>query len=190
MKLILASSSPRRIELLSEAGYTFETAVPRLDETRLDDEPPDQYVCRLALEKARAVRVDSTVVIGADTVVVLGDEFLTKPSSRRQAKEILQKLSGKRHIVYTGVAVACSSCGRQHADYDKTVVHFNSLTEPDILRYIDSGEPLDKAGAYGIQGMGSFLVRGIEGELDTVIGLPMKLLRKMLKEHHQCLSRI
>ncbi len=189
MKIVLASSSPRRLSLLSEAGFEFDVQYPDVNEDRLANELPDKYVCRLAESKARAVSNGNSLTIGADTVVVLGGEFLTKPGSEDEAKTILEKLSGKPHMVYTGVSVVCSGCGRVHTDYDSTKVQFNVLTEQDILQYIKTGEPMDKAGAYGIQGMGSFLVRQYDGELDTVIGLPRKLLRKLLEEHRKCLNK-
>jgi len=172
---------------LLKEGYNFEVVPPQVDETRLPSELPSDYVCRLALAKAREVNRSESMVIGADTVVVLGDEFLQKPANRPEAKMILDKLSGKIHTVYTGLALICPACGGQKAKYDSTLVHFNILTEEAILRYIDSGEPMDKAGAYGIQGMGSFLVKKIEGELDTVIGFPTRLFRLMLEEHRKCM---
>jgi len=190
LKIILASSSPRRLNLLSKEGFRFEVIHPEVDERYHDSETPEDYVRRLAHLKAKTVAVDDSLVIGADTVVVLGNEFLNKPDSKLEARVILEKLSGNIHTVYTGIGLVCSECGRESADYDKTIVHFNILTEAAILKYIESGEPLDKAGAYGIQGMGSFLVKKIEGELDTVIGFPMKLLRKMLEVHRECLNKI
>ena len=189
MKIVLASSSPRRHKLLSEEGFKFEVESPDIDESRLGDESPENYVCRLAEAKAKLIFNGSALVIGADTVVVLADEFLNKPESESEAKSILKKLSGEVHTVYTGVSVVCSECGKTYTDYDKTEVEFNVLTEEAILKYIKTGEPMDKAGAYGIQGMGSFLVNRIDGELDTVVGLPRKLLRKMIEEHRECLSK-
>lgn len=190
MKIVLASSSPRRLSLLSEAGYEFDIQHPEVNEDRLENEPPDKYVCRLAQAKAQAITNGESITIGADTVVVLGGEFLTKPESEADAKAILEKLSGKPHMVYTGVSVICTVCGKTNTDYDATKVQFNVLTEKDILEYIKTGEPMDKAGAYGIQGMGSFLVRHYDGELDTVIGLPRKLLRRLLEEHRECLKKV
>ena len=126
---------------------------------------------------------------GPDTVVVLGNEFLNKPETETEAKIILEKLSGKSHTVYTGLCIFCSGCGKAQSAFDKTRVQFNDLTEDAILQYIKTGEPMDKAGAYGIQGMGSFLVNNIQGELDTVIGLPRKLLSEMIEEHRECLNK-
>jgi septum formation protein len=189
MKIILASSSPRRLKLLTGHGYNPQVITPRVDESRIGDEDPAKYVTRLALAKAKSVKAEGALVIGADTVVVLNSEFLNKPLSRSDARQILMKLSGRTHRVYTGIGLVCPVCGLSSADYDSTAVYFNDLTEAAILEYIESGEPLDKAGAYGIQGMGSFLVKKIEGELDTVIGLPMKLFNKMIEVHQECLSK-
>jgi septum formation protein len=188
LKIILASSSPRRLNLLMQEGYQFEVIPPEVDEMRLPKEPPSDYVCRLAMAKADTIKRPDSLIIGADTVVVLGDEFLQKPNNKIEAKSILEKLSGNIHTVYTGLAIICTACGRKNVSYDNTIVHFNILTEAAILEYIDTGEPLDKAGAYGIQGMGSFLVKKIEGELNTVIGFPIKLFKKMLEDHRECLK--
>ena len=188
MKIILASSSPRRLSLLTQQGYKFEVVHPQVDESRLPGESASDYVLRLAAAKAGLAVTNDSLVIGADTVVVLGNDFLQKPANKPEAKMILEKLSGKTHEVYTGLAIICSTCRKQQADFDMTIVHFNILTEDAILRYIESGEPMDKAGAYGIQGMGSFLVKQIEGELDTVIGFPMKLFKRMIEEHRKCLK--
>jgi septum formation protein len=174
--------------LLTEHGYQFEVVHPQTDENRLDNEYPADYVCRVAKAKAVFAKAPGTLTIGADTAVVLGNEFLYKPANKPEAKLILEKLSGKEHFVYTGIALVCAACGREHAEYDRTIVRFNVLTEQAILQYIDTGEPMDKAGAYGIQGMGSFLVKKIEGELDTVVGFPLKLFRKMIEEHRECLK--
>jgi septum formation protein len=186
MKLILASSSPRRRKILTDQGYKFEIVKPEVDESRLNGEPPDRYVQRVAKLKANAVNSTDSVVIGADTVVVLNNEFLTKPDSPEHAKDILHKLSGQGHTVYTGLCLKCGICGSTKTDFDSTKVYFNVLTDKAILEYIESGEPLDKAGAYGIQGMGSFLVNRVEGSVDTVIGFPVELFRKMIEEHESC----
>ena len=175
---------------MADEGLEFQVIAPDIDEKRISHESPRDYVCRLAEAKARAINNGDSLVIGADTVVVLGDEFLNKPASELEAKLILEKLSGRTHVVFTGLSLVCAGCGRTNTAFDSTKVHFNVLTETAILKYIKSGEPLDKAGAYGIQGMGSFLVKEITGELDTVIGFPIKLFRKMIEEHRQCLQRV
>ena len=188
MKIVLASSSPRRLSLLTQHGYKFEVVHPQIDESRLEGENAADYVRRLAGTKARFAAADQTLTIGADTSVVLDGEFLDKPANKPEAKLMLEKLSGRIHDVYTGLAIICSACRKERTEYDKTIVSFNILTEQAILQYIETGEPMDKAGAYGIQGMGSFLVKKIDGELDTVIGFPLKLFRKMIEEHRECLK--
>ncbi|MCD6162084.1 MAG: septum formation protein Maf [candidate division Zixibacteria bacterium] len=190
MKIVLASSSPRRLNLLTKEGFHIEVVCPNVDESRIGDESPPEYVSRLAQKKANYAAADNLLTIGADTVVVLNDEFLNKPASVPEAKMTLEKLSGKKHTVYTGLSLICSECGRTDTGFDKTIVHFNVLTESAIIRYIETGEPMDKAGAYGIQGMGSFLVKRIEGELDTVVGFPMKLFKKMIEVHRKCLEKV
>lgn len=188
MKIVLASSSPRRLKLLLKEGYQFDVVKPVVDESRINFEAPEIYVRRLAKAKAATVENPEALVIGADTVVVLGDEFLHKPADKNEAFAILRKLSGNSHIVYTGLAIKCPVCRKIDDDFDSTIVVFNDLTDEAIIEYIESGEPMDKAGAYGIQGMGSFLVKTIKGEIDTVIGFPTKLFRKMLEVHGRCLK--
>jgi septum formation protein len=190
-RIILASGSPRRKELLSSLGYDFDVIAPDLDETPLPGEKPSAHVLRLSLAKARAVAAahPKDLVIGADTIVVLDDIILGKPASPAEAVSMLKMLSGKPHVVYTGLSLAILSDNIIKSDYDATKVVFNDLEERAIENYVASGEPLDKAGAYGIQGMGSFLVREYDGEFDTVIGFPTKLFRKMLEEVVSCRNR-
>lgn len=187
LRIILASSSPRRLRLLLKEGYQFDVVKPNIDESRIGRESPEAYVRRLARAKAESVAGNDALVIGADTVVVLGDEFLQKPADEDEARSILMKLSGKRHMVFSGLAIKCPRCLKIDDDFDSTEVVFNVLTEREVMEYIKTGEPMDKAGAYGIQGMGSFLVKEIRGELDTVVGFPLKLFRKMLEVHGLCL---
>jgi len=191
IKMILASGSPRRKELLSKLGYEFNVIAPDIDETVIDGESPEQHVMRLALAKAMAVAENNPddLVIGADTIVVLGERILGKPSSEDDAISILTLLSGKAHIVYTGLALTLFGDEIIKSDFDKTRVVFNPLNHTDIVGYVASGEPLDKAGAYGIQGMGSFLVKNYDGEFDTVIGFPTKLFSKMYEEVVSCRNR-
>lgn len=191
IKMILASGSPRRKELLSQLGYEFNVIAPDIDETVIDGESPEQHVMRLALAKAMAVAENNPddLVIGADTIVVLGERILGKPSSEDDAISILTLLSGKAHIVYTGLALTLFGDEIIKSDFDKTRVVFNPLNHTDIVGYVASGEPLDKAGAYGIQGMGSFLVKNYDGEFDTVIGFPTKLFSKMYEEVVSCRNR-
>lgn len=170
--LVLASASPRRRDLLSQLGLRFTVAAADIDETPLPEEAADVYVLRLAREKARTVaeRFPGTWVLAADTTVALGTELLGKPSSPAEAREMLTRLSGRTHAVYTGVALA----GRaQESMVVRTGVTFRTLSAGEIAWYANTGEPLDKAGAYGMQGKGSFLVSGIEGSPTNVIGLPL-----------------
>jgi len=191
MKIILASGSPRRRKILSDMGYDFEITVADIVEDIIRDESPANHVLRLSEKKAEKVAVDypDDMVIGADTAVVLDGEILGKPDSEKEAFEMLLKLSGKTHTVYTGLAVVVRSEKIRRSDYDRTEVTFNELSEGRIREYVNSGEPLDKAGSYGIQGMGSFLVKNYSGEIDTVIGFPSGLFKKMYMEVRSCLNR-
>jgi septum formation protein len=183
-KVVLASGSPRRKTLLSEIGIVFETITPHVAEIRNMGEEPFAYATRLAKEKALAVAAklsaDSTA-IGCDTIVILGDEVLEKPADAKSAEEMLAQLSGNRHIVCSAIALGerdgWSICG-----YDTTEVFFKPFTHGQIREYVATGEPMDKAGSYGIQGMGAFLVDRIDGNLDTVVGLPCDLLNKLARQ--------
>lgn len=170
--LVLASASPRRRDLLSQLGLRFTVAAADLDETPLPSEAADLYVRRLAQEKARAVaaRFPSAWVLAADTTVALGSQLLGKPLDAAEARQMLTQLSGKTHDVYTGVALA----GRASAaTVVRTGVTFRALTAGEIDWYVGTGEPLDKAGAYAVQGKGGFLVAAVEGSPTNVIGLPL-----------------
>jgi septum formation protein len=177
--LILASGSPRRQQLLSETGGRFTVETHDVDETRRVDEPAFQFAVRLAEEKALAVETSrDSVVLGFDTIVVVDDLVLGKPESKDRAFEMLRLLSGRRHEVCTAIAMARD--GRIFSSqFDVTSVYFHAVTDSQIRDYIEGGEPMDKAGSYGIQGMGGFLVDRIEGNLDTVVGLPRDLLNRM-----------
>jgi septum formation protein len=180
--LILASRSPRRSELLSAAGISFEVLAADIDETPLPNESPIQYVERLAMEKARAVhslRPDATV-LGADTTVTIGGEILGKPNDESDAIRMLRKLSGAVHDVHTGVALV-SSRGVRSA-VDTTRVWFDALTDEDISWYVATGEPVDRAGAYAIQGFASRFIPRIEGSYSNVVGLPVALVSSILSE--------
>jgi septum formation protein len=181
-KLILASSSPRRKEILQREGIEFEIIHPSdiVEETWSSD--PVEHVLILSQDKAESVSsaVGAGIILGADTVVVLDGEILGKPTDLEDAFIILKKLSGRTHKVYTGLTLLNKYNGKIISDSDCTGVTFNRLEEQKITSYIATGEPMDKAGAYGIQGMGSFLVEKIDGNLDNVIGLPVGKLREML----------
>ena len=180
-RLVLGSRSPRRDRLLSETGVSFDQIIPGIDEHRRPDEKPYDFAERIAGEKAIWVshRTDKEcVVIGCDTVVVLENRLLGKPTDKEDAMRILTMLSGRQHTVCTAVALARYGEAVASA-YELTKVFFNDVGSEQIRTYIDSGEPMDKAGAYGIQGMGGFLVDRIEGQLDNVIGLPRLLLDEL-----------
>ncbi len=172
MKLVLASRSPRRSELLRAAGFDFIVRVADVDETPRSGENPADYVLRVAEEKARAViSSDNEVVLAADTTVVLGNAImLGKPLDSADAAGMLRALSGKRHDVITGV---CRRRGEDILrDIASTAVWFAPLTDRQIQDYVDSGEPMDKAGAYGIQGLASRFIERIDGSYSNVVGLP------------------
>ena len=141
-----------------------------------------EHVLTLSKEKAQSVshQIDKGIILGADTIVVLDGEIMGKPQNKEEAFLILKKLSGKTHKVYTGITLLNKYNEKMISAYDCTEVKFNQLEDEKIMAYINTGEPMDKAGAYGIQGMGSFLVERIEGNLDNVIGLPTGKLKEML----------
>ena len=181
LELILASASPRRKELLGRLGVPFSVLVPDCDETLPDGIPAGEAAEFLAVRKAAAAAKlhPDAVVIGADTTVLLDDRILGKPHDRAECCEMLHLLSGRQHRVVTGVAVFWE--GRSASFSDETLVQFYPLTEAEINAYADSGEPYDKAGAYGIQGQGSLLVAGISGDYFNVVGLPVARLYRQLR---------
>lgn len=180
--LTLASGSPRRRDILQAAGLEFEVVVPLLDESATANLPPKRFAISQAICKLQSVEAESGVVVAADTIVVLDDAVLGKPVDRNDARRILSLLSGQKHIVYTALAVRDAESGRVLADLEASRVTFKKLTEQQIEDYIDSGEPMDKAGAYGIQGMGEFLVDRLDGRLNNVIGFPPELFARILRE--------
>ncbi len=226
MRLVLASASPRRRELLAQAGYEFEVRVAGVDESRREGEAPSEYVRRLALEKAAAVLAMTTpaaemqipsprcgttskdgprsheaghpaaklVVLGADTTVVLDGEVMNKPRSREDAERMLRALSGRTHQVHTGVAVTVEAqipFGNDNktessryalTHVESTDVVFRSIAEDELRIYLDSGDALDKAGAYGIQGYAARWIPRIDGDYFNVVGLPIAAVVKLLSE--------
>ena len=182
MNLILASASPRRREILQTAGLAFTVRVSETDETIPSGMPPHEAVQYLAKQKAVAAAANSPddVVIGADTVVALDGEILGKPRDAADAARMLHLLSGKTHDVYTGVCLA--NAGRAETFYVCTRVTFYPMTDEQIADYIATGEPMDKAGAYGIQGRGCTLVESIRGDYFNVVGLPIAALYRKLKD--------
>ena len=176
-RLLLASGSPRRAELLRAAGIPFDARTPDVDETCHQGEGPEAYVLRLATAKARAVATEhpNRPVLGADTTVVVNGQLLAKPVDPDDAARMLRLLSGRSHVVLTGVCLILPP-DRVHAEVASTTVEFVPLTEADIEAYIGSREPMDKAGAYAIQGLGSRFVARIDGSYSNVVGLPVALL--------------
>ncbi len=178
--IVLASTSPRRRQLLEMLGIPFRMVAPQIEETLGPAEQPEGYVTRLAREKARAVaaRERGAVVVAADTTVVLRGRVFEKPATPDQAVEMLRRLQGRKHQVLTAVAVA--SDGRVEHALDVTDVTFRRLSNQQIADYVATGEALDKAGAYAIQGKGAALVEGIHGDFFGVMGLPLRLVLDLL----------
>ena len=183
-RIVLASASPRRSQLMQEIGLKFDVMPSQVAEGDISASCPEELVMRLAHAKAADVagRIKSGIVIGADTVVVAGGQILGKPVDLDDAAKMLRALSGREHQVYSGVAVIDAESGRSLIDYEATAVKFRQLSEAAIQRYVATGEPMDKAGAYAIQGLGSLLVTGICGDYNCVVGLPLGKLAIMLTE--------
>ena len=185
MRIILASKSPRRKDILSalgrELGFDFDIIVRETDET-LDGEYPFCGVEELAIRKGEplACEFPEALVISSDTLVELDGVALGKPKDREDAFAMLRALSGRSHNVHTGIAVHCD--GRLFSGVASTAVHFRNITDTELIEYVDSGEPMDKAGAYGIQGYAGRFVVGYDGDFDTVVGLSTSLLKKLLTE--------
>jgi septum formation protein len=179
-RLILASASPRRAELLTAAGIGFDISPADVDERVLDGEPPDAYVTRVAAAKARTVanRFPDRLVLGADTTVVIDNRILAKPEDANDAKRMLLALSGRTHEVLTGVCIAGPD--QTVAALSRTEVEFAALSQAEIDWYVASGEPMDKAGGYGIQGLASRFVVRIAGSYSNVVGLPVALVYELM----------
>jgi nucleoside triphosphate pyrophosphatase len=183
-RIILASNSPRRKELLQNAGIDFVSDPADVDESRLPGELPAEYAVRLALDKAlcTASRHADGIVVGADTVVVAQGEVLGKPSSTEDAARMLGMLSGRTHEVVTGIALVNAATGAKITASETTRVRMRALTRAQVEAYVATGEPMDKAGGYGIQGRASLFVESVEGCYFNVVGLPMARLAVMLGE--------
>jgi septum formation protein len=184
MKLILASSSPRRAEILANAGLPFSVLSSAVDETPYPGESPAALVQRLANAKADLVTaraVGPAIVLAADTIVVLDDKILGKPASLEDARQMLQQLSGRTHSVLTGVALIRLPDGEHRQFIESTLVHFRPVTEQEISSYLATEEPLDKAGAYAIQGQAGRYIPRIEGCYFNVVGLPLSRVLTELK---------
>lgn len=183
--IYLASSSPRRRKLLKQLGFDFTTFSVDVEETLLNDETPQEAVQRLAEEKLNEAvkKVSDGIIITADTLVVLNNTILGKPKDQNEAKEMLRTLSGNTHTVFTGFAIFNSPENRKIVDYEETRVTFYDLTENEIVNYVGTGSPLDKAGSYGIQDdIGAAFIKRIEGCYYNVVGLPLaKVYHSLLK---------
>ena len=182
VRIILASSSPRRTELLRLIRIDHEVTPAHIDETQRADEAPRVYAERLAREKAQAIAREhpDAVVVGADTIVVVDGHVLGKPEDATDAAAMLRHLSGRVHLVDTAVAVARN--GAVKSAVEEVEVTFRTLSDAEIERYIATGEPMDKAGAYGIQGYGATIVQRVNGDYFAVMGLPLGLLVRLLRE--------
>ncbi|MNO62652.1 Septum formation protein Maf [compost metagenome] len=189
-RVILASTSPRRKELVASLNIPYDIVPSHADETTPENWSPKQIVTELAKRKAEAVRhslnssgsgSEAGVIVGSDTIVVMDGVVLGKPKNEDEAASMISSLQGRSHTVYTGVACIDSKTGEMLVDYRSTEVTMRSLTKEEVLAYARSGEGLDKAGAYAIQGLGATLVTGIQGCYFNVVGLPLSLLAQMLE---------
>jgi len=182
MTLILASASPRRRDLLTQAGVRFDVLPSRIDETLHPNEDPAAYVQRLALEKAQAIHAlhPKATALGADTTVVVDQEILNKPTDLADAERMLRQLSNRVHHVHTGIAVVTPTAHRTHVE--TTNVFFSPIPEDELAHYLTTGDSLDKAGAYGIQGYAARWIPRIEGDFFNVMGLPLAATIRLLRE--------
>jgi septum formation protein len=179
-RVVLASASPRRRELLALVGIEHDVRPTNIDESYLAGEIPREHAERLAREKACALELSDAVTIGSDTIVVVDGDVLGKPRDRDHAHAMLRRLSGRSHVVMTGVAVRWQ--GKIVSGLEEVGVTFRMLSDDDIERYIATGEPMDKAGAYGIQGYGATIVERVEGDYFAVMGLALNLLVRLLRQ--------
>jgi septum formation protein len=187
IKLILASASPRRAEILAAAGIPFEIRASKIDESRLPGESPENMVERLARAKAEAVAHEvlptgPVIILGADTVVVADSEILGKPGNSATAREMLVKLRGREHLVITGFALLRAQDKQIRVGHETTRVWFSDMTDAEIDAYVAMEEPLDKAGAYAIQGIAGRYIPRIEGCYFNVVGLPLARISEALKD--------
>lgn len=188
MQLVLASASPRRRQILRTAGIPFIARPADVVEAHLPGESPEAVVKRLAEAKARAVWREGELVLGADTVVVIDTTILGKPADEDDARRMLRLLSGRAHRVLTGIVLFNGTDAR--AEIEDTTVHFRALDDLEIADYAATGEPLDKAGAYGIQGAASKFVHRIEGCYFNVVGLPISRVYSCIRSSLRCLERL
>ena len=185
MKVILASASPRRKEILQNTKLNFDIQKSDIEEVILENESPEDMVVRLAYEKAFDVAKRNTdrLVIGADTIVALDNEVLGQPKDQNEAYQMIKRLSNKTHKVITGISLINLKENKIIKDYVVSFVTFKDLSEDSIKDYINTNESLDKAGAYGIQGYGALLVKNIQGDYFNIVGLPISRLSDLLKNH-------
>lgn len=184
-KLILASKSPRRKYLLEQAGIEFDVIPSRFDENTMALKKPNRYVQALSQAKAEevALKYPDRWVIGADTIVLINHQILGKPNGKEAARNMLRQLSGQTHQVYTGFTIRCAGRNKIHTDAICTDVTFKALSQHEIEWYIHTDEPFDKAGAYAIQGLGTFLVKAIKGSYTNVVGLPVcEVIEYLIRE--------
>lgn len=181
--LILASSSPRRSEILTAVGWPFETHPAGVDETRLADEGPEDFVTRLARAKAEAVAQSRLfgLVLGADTTVLVDGEILEKPRDADDARRMLRRLGGRRHEVLTGVALVRAETGQTVTGLERTRVRFAETNDEEIDWHVQTGDVLDKAGAYAIQGRAALFIEAIDGDYWNVVGLPVRLVYELAR---------
>jgi septum formation protein len=188
--LVLASSSPRRTEILTAVGWPFEAQAAHIDETRLEGEPPEDFVSRLA--RAKAERVAGTrlfgLVLGADTTVVVDGHVLEKPRDEEDARRMLRLMSERGHEVLTGVALVSAESGRVAAGLERTRVRFAAMTDEEIAWHVETGSVLDKAGAYAIQGRAALFIEGIEGDYWNVVGLPVRLVYELARGFDEAMN--
>ena len=180
-KIVLASGSPRRSEIMNSVGWPFVKDVPDIDESERDGESPEDYVRRLALEKAQAVAGShpGEMVLAADTTVVINGKIIGKPTDESHAREMIEMLSGNWHEVLTGVAVAKN--GSAEVGMQRTRVKFAAMSDKEIEFLVREGDPLDKAGAYAVQAQAALFIEAIEGDYWNVVGLPISLVYEMVK---------
>ena len=189
MRLTLASGSPRRRALLDQLGLDFDIYAAEVDESRFPDEEPERYVERIARAKAEKAADADRLVVAGDTTVVLKGKVLGKPAHAEEARSMLRRLEGQTHEVLTGLAVASWEAGpRVLSLVDSASVEFLPMTADEIADYVNTGEPLDKAGGYALQGAGGRFVKGISGHPSTVIGLPIHLLSRLVSAQGHDLS--
>jgi septum formation protein len=183
-KIVLASASPRRADILRTVGWPFETLPVDIDESRNQGEDAASYVRRLAQEKAEAAarQSNNAIIVAADTTVVLAEHILEKPSDRDDAIRMLRLLNNREHQVLTGVAILETTFGKVRVAHETTDVKFGFMSEAEIEWYADTGEPMDKAGAYAIQGLGSRFIEGIKGDYFNVVGLPVRLVYQLIAQ--------